>query len=96
MEWFERQNITVESHLPYSPVLNQIEHVWVELKRRLQTMYPNIAETRGGKEPVKKRLREVLPLVWDTIPSEFFEKLGMSMPHRVEAVIEAKGWYTKY
>jgi hypothetical protein len=59
-------------------------------------MYPNIAETRGGKEAVKKQLRAVLPLVWNTIPpaSEFFEKLWMSMPQRVEVVIEAKGWYT--
>lgn len=68
----------------------------MELKKRLQQQYPRIGETRGGKETVKKKLVEVLPLVWDTIPDEFFEKLYKSMPSRVEAVIQAKGWYTKY
>lgn len=96
MNWFERMNITVEDHPPYSPDLNPIEHIWVELKRRLHQQYPGIADTRGGPKAVKKRLREVLPLVWETIPPEFFEKLWRSMPHRVAAVIEAKGWYTRY
>jgi hypothetical protein len=33
----------------------------------------------------------VLPLFWETIPPEFFEKLAASMPRRVETVIQAKG-----
>lgn len=45
---------------------------------------------------VKKELAKILPLVWETIPEEFFEKLWKSMSDRVAAVIEAKGWYTKY
>ena len=49
-----------------------------------------------GTEKIKKKLVEVLPLVWDSILEEFFEKLWRSMPDRVEAVIAAKGWYTKY
>jgi len=40
---------------------------------------------------VKNRLVEVLPLVWETISEEFFEKLWKSMPDRVAAVLEAKG-----
>lgn len=58
--------------------------------------YPKISSTEGGKTPMKKELARVLPLVWNTIPEEFFEKLWKSMPDRVEAVIEAKVWYTKY
>jgi hypothetical protein len=50
----------------------------------------------GGPDEIKERLAEVLPLVWDTIPEEFFEKLWRSMSDRVAAVIEARGWYTKY
>ena len=46
---------------------------------------------------MKNRLVEVLPLVWETIPEEFFEKLWKSMPDRVAAVLEAKGGgYTRY
>ena len=57
---------------------------------------PRIADTPGGKQAVKKRLAEVLPLVWKTIPEEFFEKLWKSMPDRAAAVLEAKGGYTRY
>lgn len=86
----------VDEHPASSPYLNPIEYVWVELKKRLQEQYPKISETPGGKEKVRQRLAEVLPLVWDTIPEEFFEKLWRSMPSRVDAVIKAKAWYTKY
>jgi transposase len=96
MEWFERNSIELVEHPPYSPDLNPIEHVWVELKKRLHQQYPRIGDTPGGKEAVKRRLAQVLPLVWETIPEEFFEKLWKSMPDRVAAVLEARGGYTKY
>ncbi|KAH0614584.1 uncharacterized protein H6S33_000220 [Morchella sextelata] len=67
-----------------------------KLKKRLQIQYPQIKDTPGGPDKVRERLAEVLPLVWDTIPEEFFEKLWRSMPDRVAAVIEAREWYTKY
>ena len=33
---------------------------------------------------------------WNAIPKEVVQNLIESMPRRVEAVIEAKGGYTKY
>ena len=96
MEWLERNLIEVEEHPPYSPDLNPIEHVWVELKKQSQQQYPRIGDTPGGKEVVRRRLAHVLPLVWETIPEEFFEKLWKSMPDRVAAVLDARGGYTKY
>ena len=62
----------------------------------LHQQYPRIGNTPGGKQAVKKRLAQVLPLVWETIPGEFFEKLWKSMPNRVTVVLEAKGGYTRY
>ena len=83
-------------HPPYFPDLYPIEHVWVEFKKQLHQQYPRIGDTPGGKEAVKKRLAQVLPLVWETIPEEFFEKLWKSIPDRVAAVLEARRGYTKY
>ena len=56
-----------------------MEHVWVELKKRLHQQYPRIGDTPEGKKAVKKRLAEVLPLVWETIPEELFEILWKSI-----------------
>ena len=96
MAWLDENRIDLEDHPPLSPDLNPIEHAWVELKRRLHKQYPDILNTPGGPERVRDRLAEVLPLVWETIPESVFEKLWKSMPSRVAAVIEARGWYTKY
>jgi len=96
LEWFEENGIELAEHPPCSPDLNPIEHVWVEMKKRLQIQYPDIASTPGGPQKVKEKLAEALPIVWDTIPSGFFEQLWRSMPDRVQAVIAAKGWYTRY
>jgi hypothetical protein len=96
MGWLDEMGFDVEDHPPVSPDLNPIEHAWVELKRRLHQQYPDILNTPGGPERVRERLGEVLPQVWMTIPASFFEKLWTSMPNRVAAVIEAKGWYTIY
>ena len=41
----------------------------------MQKMYPGIGDTKGGLERVRKQLAEVLPLVWDTLESEYLEDL---------------------
>jgi hypothetical protein len=33
---------------------------------------------------------------WDKIPQKAIDNAILSMPRRYKAVIEAKGWYTKY
>ena len=63
MEWFEEQNIQLDEHPPCSPDLNPIENAWVELKKRLQIMYPDIATMPGGPKKVRERLVQVLPEV---------------------------------
>ena len=88
--------IQVLDHPPCSPDINPIEHVWVELKKRLHHLHPDIATTPGGPKKGKERLAQVLPEVWETIPPEFCESLWRSIPDRVQAVLDAKGWYTRY
>ena len=93
---FERYDIILESHPPYSPDLNPIEHAWVLLKRQVHIDYPWIGEYPGGPQKVKKKLAEILPRCWEKIPPKQFQALWRSMPDRVQALIEAKGWYSRY
>jgi len=58
--------------------------------------YPDLVNYPGGPDKVKAKLVDVLPLCWEKIPPKQFEALWGSMPLRVQAVIDQKGWYTRY
>lgn len=96
IEWLNGSGQIFMEWPPYSPDLNPIEHIWRELKIQLQIHHPEIKHLKGGPEAKRAKLAEILPLMWEAIPEERFEQLWMSMSHRCEAVIKAKGWYTKY
>ena len=87
-KWFEDHNMEVMVWPAQSPDLNPIEHLWVHLKRRLAD-YP---------EPPKgiTELWERSQAEWEKIGEEVCQNLIESMPRRVEAVMKAKGGYTKY
>lgn len=59
-------------------------------------MYPNVSKIPSGPKAVKNKLAGILPKVWDEIDPKVLESLWKSISRSVEAVIEAKGWYTKY
>jgi len=63
LDWFVENGIELAEHPPCSPDLNPIEDVWVEMKKRLQTQYPDIASTPGGPQKIKAKIAETLPLV---------------------------------
>jgi len=97
MDFFEKYNILIEDWPPYSPDLNPIEHVWVELKHRLYRKYPDIGNTEDGLAKVTARLAQVLPVIWEEIPEAYIKKLWKSMPDRMAAVqIDAKGECARY
>ncbi|KAI5804825.1 hypothetical protein DFH27DRAFT_609877 [Peziza echinospora] len=50
---------------------------------------------KGGTETKKARLAEVLPEIWDKIDEREFWKLVCSVPRRIQAIIDAQGWYTR-
>ena len=72
----------------WSPDLNPIEHLWYYLKTQLAA-YP---ETPKGIHELWGKAQEE----WEKISVEKVQVLIESMPRRMEAVIKAKGGYTKH
>jgi transposase len=93
--WFKRNKIALFNHPAYSPDLNPIENVWSLLKDRLNKRpYSSLGIGRGinSINTFKRAIKEE----WSKIPQESIDNCILSMPRRYEAVIKAKGWYTKY
>ena len=70
----------------YSPDLNPIENLWFLVDRMAKARSCNTALD----------LFEALEAAWKAVPLDYLQKLIDSMPRRVQAVIKAKGSYTKY
>jgi len=71
-----------------SPDLNPIEHLWFHLKKQL-AKYP---DSPGSIHELWTRVETE----WEKIDPSVCQNLIESMPRRVEAVLKAKGGYTKY
>lgn len=85
----------LEDWPPYSPDLNPIEHIWWHLKKKLEELHPELRGMGKGVEALKA-LQKGLLEAWDAIDESIFEGCWKSMKSRCQAVIDAKGWYTKY
>jgi hypothetical protein len=71
-----------------SPDLNPIEHVWDMLGRRMHTREPPVQNIR--------QLEAALHREWQQISQQDIRRLTGGMRPRVEAVIQARGGYTRY
>jgi hypothetical protein len=80
---------------PYSPDLNPIENLWSIVKRAIFTHHPELSGMPKNNTS-KQRLCEAAVEAWEDIREEVLDHLCQSMMRRLEAVIAANGWYTKY
>ena len=69
-----------------SPDLNPIENLWKILNDKM----------KGRKPSNENDLFEMMKCAWENIDKKILEKLVGSMKARCEAVIESKGYPTKY
>jgi hypothetical protein len=53
-------------------------------------------EFAADTKEVRDQLTAAVKIAWRAIDSQILVNLAESMPWRVQAVIEAEGWYTKY
>ena len=87
-ETLEEIGIDVMEWPAQSPDLNPIEQFWNHLKKQLRER----KKIYATKEELWDALQEEL----DVVNRDLCRKLIASMPERVQAVIRAKGGYTKY
>ena len=80
---------------PYSPDLNPIENLWSILKWEIYQLYPDLEHASDSIE-TKERLIKAAKEAWASIRPDILVRLSETMPNRVEAIINANGWYTEY
>ena len=80
---------------PYSPYLNPIKNIWKLLKQGIYEKYPKPATFSSSSESLQKLVDAAIEL-WEEIGVEMGNRVVDSMPRRIEAVLAAHGWYTKY
>jgi transposase len=80
---------------PYSPDLNPIKNLWAIMKQEIYKLYPDLKHAPDTADTLEWLIRAVKE-AWNNIDNQILERLSNTMPHRVKAVIEANGWYTKY
>ena len=84
--FFETQGIQLLDWPAQSPDLNPIENLWSWLKKRIA-----ILQQRRGM-----RLRAAIDEAKKQVPLSLIQTLINSMPRRLQSVIDAKGFPTKY
>lgn len=80
---------------PYSPDLNPIENLWSILKREIYRLYPELQTAPDTRETLY-RLIYAAREAWENIRPQILVSLSETMPNRVQAIIQADGWYTEY
>lgn len=80
---------------PYSPELNPIENLWALMKAKIYERYPELEKARDTEE-TPCQLIEAAKEACHTIDESVLQNLCNTMPHRVQAMLAADGWYTSY
>ncbi|PIG69265.1 hypothetical protein AARAC_006163 [Aspergillus arachidicola] len=75
---------------PYSPDLNPIENLWALMKEEIYKLYPELAHA-DDSEATRQLLIQAAKEAWQAIEQRILVRLSQTMPHRVKAVIEARG-----
>ena len=87
-KWLSEQEFKTLEWPAQSPDLNPIEHMWSELKRRLNKFN---SPPKGVIE-----LWERIQQIWNEISPEVCQNLFNSMTKRIHAVLKSKGKWTKF
>jgi DDE superfamily endonuclease len=96
IDWFTEYGIHVMDWPPYSPDLNPIEHLWIHLKQKMYIVNPNIDNITGGEDNIRVIVFRALFTAWELIDEDIIYNCLDSMITRINAVIAAEGWHTRF
>ena len=94
-EWNHERGVSVIKCPASSPDLNPIENLWKLLKNGICEARPNLSDL-PKTDQLKQELIDTAVKVCEELEEKVFDAEINSMPYRMRAVVEAKGWYTKY
>lgn len=78
-----------------SPDLSPIENLWRLVKDMMYKLHPELIHMRNNAETHEYMIGAAQE-AWDHLDLDIMKHLSETMPHRVQAIIDAEGWYTKY
>jgi hypothetical protein len=90
-DFLHSNNMEVMKWPARSPDLNIIEHVWHYLKERVRLQPP-----ANNKEDLWSNVLHVLDYMWNEEMTQKISDRYESLPDRMQAVIDARGGYTRY
>ncbi|KJZ70846.1 hypothetical protein HIM_09760 [Hirsutella minnesotensis 3608] len=93
--WVEENEVSLVDWPAFSPDLNPIENAWKLLKEQVCKNHPELSDLPKNNDS-KQRLCEAAVEACEELEDDTLNHLIESMPRRLKAVVEAKGWYTKY
>ena len=88
LDFLQQGNVTKMEQPPRSPDCNPIEHLWDEMGRAISSM--------DNPPQNLDELRQALLDKWAQIPVQRLQRLVVSMPRRLGAIIAARGGNTRY
>ena len=94
-KWFEDEGVELLEWPLYSSDLNPIEHLWTQLKHWINEHYPELRIMSKSEEDYQC-LFQAIREGWDDIGQEAVVNLIKNMDTRVNAVLNAKGWYIRF
>ena len=94
--WFETHGVHVMTWPPYSPDLNSIEYLWWKLKSLLNKEHPELMDLPKNSDRTRVAMAEALKEVYTMVDQDLIDNLIDSMTTRVNEVLAAEGWYTRF
>jgi hypothetical protein len=80
---------------PYSPDSNPIENLWALMKAKIYELHPELEKAPDTEETLQLLIQAAIE-AWNAIDERVLHNLCHTMPHRVQAILQADGWYTSY